>query len=65
MKLDGVASEGSDQVKQKRKEVVHQVEAELGRVETWKAAQWKVQQKRVDLEIAQSVPLPDMETDEE
>ena len=65
LKLDGVASDGIQKVKERRKQVVHEVEAELARVEAWKADQWEVQQRQGDLEVAQAVPLPEAMDEEE
>lgn len=59
LKLDGVASDGIQKVKERRKQVVHEVEAELARVEAWKADQWESLQRQGDLKVAQAVPLPE------
>ena len=61
-----MASDGIQKVKERRKQVVHEVEAELARVETWKAGHWELQQRQGELEVAQAVPLPEaMDSEEE
>lgn len=62
IQLDGIQSEGCKRVKERRKEVVHLVESELEKVESWKKAFTSSADpestEKDQVEVALSLPLP-------